>query len=235
MYLIAMEGKMASLLKKLSTLIEGSLHELVDKAMREKSLAVIDVYIRDAGEGLNELNDAIGTLQANLSGFVREREKLITRSAELDEAINRFLVKNDNSKAQAASAELIHIKGLITMQDQMVSQAEKDLVEQRRGKDILQTKITTMRYEREKMAALLEMAKAKEANLRARQKASDVMGSGDIDMDNLTKSIYGRLDKADALLRESENTLEASIDEAIDSEKVEERRRKLGLTSDKKE
>jgi phage shock protein A len=207
--------------------------------MREKSLAVIDVYIRDAGEGLNELNDAIGTLQANLSGFVREREKLITRSAELDEAINRFLVKNDNSKAQAASAELIHIKGLITMQDQMVSQAEKDLVEQRRGKDILQTKITTMRYEREKMAALLEMAKAKEANLRARQKASDVMGSGDIDMDNLTKSIYGRLDKADALLRESENTLEASIDEAIDSEKVdadlEERRRKLGLTSDKKE
>jgi hypothetical protein len=41
------------------------------------------------------------------------------------------------------------------------------------------------------------------------------------------------------LLRESENTLEASIDEAIDSEKVdadlEERRRKLGLTSDKKE
>jgi phage shock protein A len=230
---------MASLIKKLSTLIEGSLHELVDRAMREKSLAVIDVYIRDAGEGLNELNDAIGTLQANLSGFVREREKLIARSAELDEAINRFLVKNDNSKAQAASAELMHIKELIAMQDQTISQAEKDLVEQRRGKDILQSKITTMRYEREKMAALLEMAKAKEANLRARQKASDVMGSGDIDMDNLTKSIYGRLDKADALLRESENTLEASIDEAISSDKVdadlEERRRKLGLTSDKKE
>jgi phage shock protein A len=234
-----MEGKMASLLKKLSTLIEGSLHELVDKAMREKSLAVIDVYIRDAGEGLNELNDAIGTLQANLSGFVREREKLTARSAELDEAINRFLVKGDNSKAQAASAELMHIKELIAMQDQTISQAEKDLVEQRRGKDILQSKITTMRYEREKMAALLEMAKAKEANLRARQKASDVMGSGDIDMDNLTKSIYSRLDKADALLKESENTLESSIDEAIDSDKVdadlEERRRKLGLTSDKKE
>ena len=230
---------MASLMQKISTLIQGSLHELVDRAMREKSLAVIDVYIRDAGDGLNELNDAIGTLQANLSGFQREREKLTVRSAELDEAVNRFLVKGDNTKAQAASAELMHVKELIAMQDQMIAQAGKDLVEQRRGKDILQTKITTMRYEREKLAALLEMAKAKEANLRAREKAADVLGSGDIDMDNLSKAIYARLDKADARLHESENTLEASIDEAIDSDKVEadleERRRKLGLTPEPKE
>lgn len=229
---------MASLMQKISALIQGSLHDLVDRAMREKSLAVIDVYIRDAGDGLNELNDAIGTLQANLTGFQREREKLTARATELDEAINRFLVKGDNSKAQAASAELMHVKELITMQGQTIVQAEKDLVEQRRGKDILQTKITTMRYEREKLAALLEMAKAKEANLRARDKAADVLGSGDIDMDNLAKSIYARLDKADARLKESENTLESSIDEAIDADKVEadleDRRRKLGLISDDK-
>ena len=66
---------MASLMKKLGALIEGSLHELVDQAMRQKSLAVIDVYIRDAGEGLTELNDAIGTLEANLTGFLRERAR----------------------------------------------------------------------------------------------------------------------------------------------------------------
>jgi phage shock protein A len=225
---------MASLMQKISTLISGSLHELVDKAMREKSLAVIDVYIRDAGEGLNELNDAIGTLEANVTGFQREREKLVTRAAELDTAIDRFLVKGDSTKAQAASAELIHIKELMAMQDKTIAEAQKDLVEQRRGKDILQTKITTMRYEREKMAALLEMAKAKEANLSARRKASDVLGDGDIDMDNLTKSIYARLDKADASLKESENTLENSIDDAIQSDKVdadlEERRKKLGLS-----
>ena len=99
----------------------------------------------------------------------------------------------------------------------------------------MQSKITAMRYEREKLGALLEMAKAKEANLRAREKAADVLGDGDIDMDNLAKSIYARLDKADAMLKESENTLESSIDEAIDADKVnadlEERRRKLGLTS----
>jgi len=227
---------MASLMQKISTLIQGSLHELVDRAMREKSLAVIDVYIRDAGDGLTELNDAIGTLQANLTGFSRERDSLAVRAAELDEAVNHFLVKNDNTKAQAASAELIHVKEMMAMQDQTIAQAQKDLEEQRRGKDILQTKITTMRYEREKLAALIEMAKAKEANLHARQKAADVMGGGDIDMDNLAKSIYARLDKADADLKESENTLEGSIDEAIDSSKVdadlEERRRKLGLTSD---
>jgi phage shock protein A len=225
-------------MQKIGTLIQGSLHELVDKAMREKSLAVIDVYIRDAGDGLTELNDAIGTLQANLTGFTRERDNLATRAAELDEATNRFLTRGDNSKAQAASAELMHIKDLMAMQEKTIAQATKDLEEQRRGKDILQSRITTMRYEREKLAALIEMAKAKEANLHARQKAADVMGGGDIDMDNLSKSIYARLDKADADLKESENTLEGSIDEAIDSSKVdadlEERRRKLGLTSEPK-
>lgn len=228
---------MASLLKKLSTLIEGSLHELVDKAMREKSIAVIDVYIRDAGEGLTELNDAIGTLEANLTGFMRERDKLAARAADLDKAVDSFLMKGDNSKAQAAGAELLHVKEMLAMQEQTITQAKDDLVEQRRGKDILQSKINAMRYEREKMAALLEMAKAKEANLRAREKAADVLGSGDIDMDNLSKAIYARLDKADAMLKESENTLETSIDNAIDSDKVnndlEERRRRLGLTPDK--
>jgi phage shock protein A len=223
-------------MQKISVLIQGSLHELVDKAMREKSLAVIDVYIRDAGDGLTELNDAIGTLQANLTGFQRERDNLAQRAAELDDATNRFLTKGDNSKAQATSAELMHIKELMDMQDKTIDQATKDLVEQRRGKDILQSRITTMRYEREKLAALIEMAKAKEANLHARQKAADVLGGGDIDMDNLSKSIYSRLDKADADLKESQNTLESSIDDAIDSSKVdadlEERRRKLGLTSD---
>jgi phage shock protein A len=225
---------MASLMQKISTLISGSLHELVDKAMREKSLAVIDVYIRDAGEGLDELNDAIGTLEANVTGFQREREKRTARIAELDTAIDRFLVKGDNSKAQAASAELVQAKELLAMQEKTIADAQKDLVEQRRGKDILQAKITTMRYEREKMAALLEMAKAKEANLAARRKASDVLGDGDIDMDNLTKSIYARLDKADANLKESENTLENSIDDAIQTDKVDadlaERRKKLGLS-----
>lgn len=226
---------MASLLKKLSALIQGSLHELVDKAMREKSLAVIDVYIRDAGEGLNELNDAIGTLEANLTGFTRERDRLSARAADLDKAVDSFLLKNDTSKAQAAGSELMHVKELIAMQEKIIAQTTTDLVEQRRGKDILQSKITAMRYEREKLAALLEMAKAKEANLRAREKAADVLGDGDIDMDNLAKSIYARLDKADAMLKESENTLESSIDEAINTDKVnadlEERRRKLGLTS----
>jgi phage shock protein A len=230
---------MASLLKKLSALIEGSLHELVDRAMREKSMAVIDVYIREAGEGLQELNDAIGTLEANVTGFVRERDRLATRAAELDTAIDNFLRRGDESKATAASTELIHVKELVAMQEKTVNEAKADLVQQRRGKDILQTKITTMRYEREKMAALLEMAKAKEANLRAREKAADVMGDGDIDMANLTKSIYARVDKANADLKESENTLENSIDDAVNNEKVnndlEERRRRLGLIEDKKE
>ncbi len=88
--------------------------------MREKSLAVIDVYIRDAGEGLNELNDAIGTLEANLTGFTRERDRLAVRATELDTAINSFLMKGDNSKAQAASAELMHVKELIVMQEQTI-------------------------------------------------------------------------------------------------------------------
>ena len=165
---------MASLMQKISTLIQGSLHELVDKAMREKSLAVIDVYIRDAGDGLTELNDAIGTLQANLTGFQRERDDLQARATDLDEATNRFLLKGDNTKAQATSAELMHVKDMIAMHDKTIDQATKDLAEQRRGKDILQTRINTMRYEREKLAALIEMAKAKEANLHARQKASAV-------------------------------------------------------------
>ena len=49
---------MATLLEKVQTLISANLHEMVDKALENNSVAVMKQYIRDAENNLDELEDA---------------------------------------------------------------------------------------------------------------------------------------------------------------------------------
>ena len=49
---------MATLLEKVSTLISANLHSLVDQALKSNSLGVIDQYIRQVEEQLENLADA---------------------------------------------------------------------------------------------------------------------------------------------------------------------------------
>ena len=49
---------MASLLEKVATLISANLHALVDQALSSNSMAVIDQYIRQVENHLEDLEDA---------------------------------------------------------------------------------------------------------------------------------------------------------------------------------
>ena len=47
---------MASLLEKVGVLIAANLHDLVDRALKQNSLAVINQYIRQVEDNLEDLD-----------------------------------------------------------------------------------------------------------------------------------------------------------------------------------
>ena len=53
---------LATLLEKVSTLISANMHSLVDQALKANSIAVIDQYIRQVEDQLENLNDAAATV-----------------------------------------------------------------------------------------------------------------------------------------------------------------------------
>ena len=53
---------MASLIEKVNTLISANLHYLVDQALKSNSIAVIQQYIREVENNLQDLSEATITV-----------------------------------------------------------------------------------------------------------------------------------------------------------------------------
>ncbi len=224
---------MASLLEKVQTLISANLHSLVDNALKANSMAVIDQYIRDVDNNLDALEDAAATVGGQVKTLQRKRDEYAKQIAELDKNIDMFLTQNKEDLARAAQAKLNSVKDLYeTFQGQLERQEReyKSLLDARLK---LQAKLTTIRQQREEMAALLELAKAKEITTRAIRSLDDLAGVGDVDVARMADSIRSRLDKASAEAEIRASNLDQQMDEALGrgqlDAQLEERKRRLGI------
>ena len=82
----------------------------------------------------------------------------------------------------------------------------------------------------------MELAKSKEATVKAIKSLDDLAGVGDSDIARMSDSIRSRLDKATAYSEMYAGSLDSQMDEALGSAEVdlqlEERKRRLGLADD---
>ena len=226
---------MATLLDKVTTLVSANLHALVDQALKSNSIAVIDQYIRQVENHLDDLLDAAATVGGEVKSIKRALDEHDQKTNELDRAIDAFLMRGTEAAATAAQGKLNSTRRLVeSYQEQMVRlQAEYQKLLEAKVK--LEARLTTMRQQREELYALIELAKSKETTAKATKSLDNLMGSGDVDVGRIAQEIYARLDKANAATEIQSASLGAQIDDvlhhgAIDSQ-LAERRQKLGLNA----
>lgn len=224
---------MASLLDKVTTLIQANLHSLVDKALSSNSMAVIDQYIRDVDNNLDALEDAAATVGGQVKTIQRKRDEYKKQMDEQDRNIDIFLTQGKEDLARAAQAKLNSIKGLFETYNSQLERQEKEyklLIDARLK---LQAKLTTIRQQREEMAALLDLAKAKEITSRTIKSLDDLAGVGDSDVARMAESIRSRLDQASARSEIAAQNLDQQMDDALGrgelDAQLEERKRRLGI------
>jgi phage shock protein A len=225
---------MASLLDKVETLIKANLHALVDSALQSNSMAVIDQYIRDVDNNLDALEDAAATVGGQVKTLQRKHDDYAKQQQELDHNIDLFLSQGKEDLARAAQAKLNSVK---TMAETYASQLDRQTKEYQSLLDArlkLQAKLTTIKQQREEMAALLDLARAKEVTNRTIKSLNDLAGSGDTDVARMAETIRTRLDKASAQAEISASSLDQQMDETIGrgelDAQLEERKRRLGLS-----
>jgi phage shock protein A len=224
---------MASLLDKVQTLIKANLHAMVDTALQQNSMAVIDQYIRDVDNNLDALEDAAATVGGQVKTLQRKRDEYVKQQQEIDHNIDLFLTQGKEDLARAAQAKLNSVK---TMAETYSQQADRQQAEYKSLLDArlkLQAKLTTIKQQREEMAALLDLARAKEITNKTIKSLDDLAGVGDVDVARMAEGVRSRLDKASAQAEVAASSLDNQMDEALGrgelDAQLEERKRRLGL------
>ncbi len=224
---------MATLLDKVTTLISANLHDLVDRALKSNNIAVIDQYIRQVQKHLDDLLDTAATVGGEVKSIKRTLGDLEQKTVELDQAIDAFLVRDNQAAATAAQGKLNSTKRLAESYQEQMARLESEYQKLLEAKAKLEARLTTMKQQREELQALIELARSKETTVKAIKSLDNLMGSGDVDVGRIAQGIYARLDKASTAAEMQSTGIDEQIDDvlyrgAIDSQ-LAERRQKLGL------
>jgi phage shock protein A len=222
---------MATLLDKVSTLISANLHALVDQALKANSLAVIDQYIRQVEDNLENLADAAATVGAEIKSIRRKLEEQEKKSKELDRAVDAFLASNNETAAASTQSQLNSITQLIATYKQQIATQETEYQKLLDARVKLEARLATMKQQRTELQSLLELAKSKEVVVKTIKSLDDLTGSGDTDISRIAQSIYARLDKASAANEIRAASLDEQIDQVLGRELIDqqlaERKKKL--------
>lgn len=212
---------MASLLQKFRTLFKANLHEMADRTIQQNDLAVYDHYIREAEQEVREFKATIAPLFAQVKTSSRRRNDLAEKAVNYDAAIDQFLVQGKRTEAMVVQKQLNSALDLIETYD---ASLERQITAAERLDDVrikLEGRLAVARQEREELAFLLQLAKAKETSAKAMRSLDSLMGEGDYEVAQAAENIRRRLDHADAAWEVQSSSLDQQLDEAMHSLEVE--------------
>jgi phage shock protein A len=232
--IIHQEGyPMASLLDKVQTLVSANLHYLVDQALKQNSIAVINQYVREVEDNLEDLSEAVATVGGQLKTMKRKLEEYQAKADQLDRDIDLFLQEKREDLAMAAQSKLNSTKRLVETYSGQVDQMQREYQNLMDARLKLEAKLTTIKEEREQLEALLELAKSKEIASRTIKSLDDLAGTGDTDVARIADSIRSRLDRASAETEMRSATLDKQMDDMLDRHEIDgqlaARKARLGL------
>jgi phage shock protein A len=224
---------MASLLEKVQTLIAANLHALVDSALKANSIAVVDQYIRQIEDNLEDLEDAIATVGGQVKTLRRKHTEFSEKAQKLDHNIDILLTESKEELAVAAQSRLNSTSRLVDSYAEQLARQEKEYESLQAARLKLDAKLTTVKQDREELQALLDLARSKEITVRAIESLDDLAGAGDTDVARIAESIRERLDRAAARSEMMAGRLDAQMDEVLERREIDaqlmERKARLGL------
>lgn len=223
-----------SLFEKINTLISANLHAIVDRALEQNSVQVMDDYIRQVERNLDALEDSAATVGGTVKTLKRKYEEFAAAAEKLDRDIDTLLIKGKNDLAAAAQAELNTKQQLSQEYYEQWQEQEKQYQKMLGMRLKLEARLTSIKQEREHLRALIELAEAKKVTTKTIKSLDDLASVGDAEITSLTEKIRQQLDKEDARLDMATDRLSEQVEEAVSGGEIdralEERRKRLGLS-----
>lgn len=222
---------MPTLFEKINTLFSANLHAIVDRALQENSVAVMDEYIRQAEKNLDDLQESAATVGGTVKTLKRKYQEFAAAAEKLDRDIDTLILKGKDDLAGAAQAELNTKQQLSQEYYEQWQQQDKQYNTMLDMRMKLEGRLTAIRQEREQLRSLIELTEAKKQTTKTIKSLDQLSNMGDEQISSLADSIRGRLDAEDAKLDMATRSVRDQIDDAVRSGEVdrqlEERKRRL--------
>jgi len=222
---------MASLFEKINTLISANLHGMVDRALEANSVKVMDEYIRQVERNLEALEDSAATVGGTVRTLKRKYEEFAAAAEKLDRDIDSLIMSGKEDLAVAAQAELNTKQELAQEYYEQWQSQDGQYQKMLDMRLKLESRLTTIKQERERLKALIELAETKKVLTRSVKSLNDLANAGDDEVSALTDQIRSRLDREDAKLEMATERMSDKIEEAVGMSEVErqiaERKRRL--------
>lgn len=223
-----------NIFEKVNLLLTANLHSMVDKALEANSVQVMDEYIRRAQNDLDELEEATVTVGGSVRTLKRKQEEAAAAVEKLDRDIDMLLTKGNNQLAASAQSELNAKKQMAQQYFDQFQAQENEYKKMLDARVKLETRLTTIKQEREHLQELMKLAEAKKATTKTIRSLKDLQGIGDEDVRRIGDQIRERLDREDADLEMASSRLQDQMDGVVQQTEVdnqlEERRKRLGLS-----
>lgn len=228
-----------SFFQKIDTLIKANLHAMVDKALDANSVAVLDEYIRQAEDNLDDLEEALVTVKGQVKTLKRKHQTFLAEAESLDDDIDRLLKLGKEDLAMAAQSQYNTKMDLSEEYRQQYERQKEEADKLADARLKLESRLRTIKNEREHVLGLLELAKTKEIAAKSMKSLDSLEGVGDSDISRVADKIRARLDRADAEVEMRADRLSTQMDDVLGkdrlSSQLEERRRRLGLDEETSE
>ncbi len=219
------------LFEKINTLISANLHGIVDRALEANSVQVMDEYIRQVERNLDALEDSAATVGGTVKTLKRKYEEFAAAAEKLDRDIDTLVVKNKMDLAAAAQSELNTKQQLAQEYYEQWQGQETQYQKMLEMRLKLESKLTTIKQEREHLRSLIELAEAKKVTVKTVKSLDALANTGDDQVNALADRIRGNLDREDARLEMATANIADQISEAVGDGEVqrqlEERVRRL--------
>jgi phage shock protein A len=220
-----------SLIDKVNTLINANLHSIVDRALQQNSVAVMDEYIRQAQNNMEALEEQAVTLGGSVRTLKRKYDEFSAAAEKLDRDIDTLILKGKNDLAAAAQTELNSKQQLAQDYYTQWQQQETQYQAMLNMRVKLEGRLTAIRQQREQLRSLIELAEAKRVATKTIKSLDALASVGDKEISSLADSVRARLDEEDARLEMATRNISEEIEDAIGGSEVErqleERRRRL--------
>jgi len=222
---------MPSILQKVRTLFSANMHGMIDRALETNSLRVMDEYIRQVERNLEALDDSAATVGGTVRTLKRKYEEFSNQSDKLDRDIDTLVLRGKNDLAAAAQAEM-NTKQELAQEYYEQWQAQEEQYQSMLNMRLkLESRLTTVKQEREKMRSLMELAETKQVMTKTLKAMDKLDTSGDQEIDSLLDSIYSKIDEEDARAELASRKLADQIEDTVGIGQVElqleERRQRL--------
>lgn len=152
---------MAGLLEKVGLLVGANLHDLVNKALRSNSVAVLDEQIRRAHESLEDLEETIAQIIADQRIEQRKNGGLHTDIADLEGKAKTLLGAGKETQAATLIKQRQLKQAALGKSDEAVASASRDLEKLQQAKAALEAKIAELQMTRDNVEQALRIAKTK--------------------------------------------------------------------------